>query len=251
MTKPVLISIEGNIGAGKSTILENLEKHLDPSLAGKILFLKEPLDIWEQFHDEDGKNILQKFYANQHRYAFTFQVMAFITRLSLLKKAIKENPEVDIIIIERSLCADKNIFMNMLHDDTIVEQIEFDIYDKWYDEYSKEYRVDAVIYMDSDPEVCGLRINKRNRDGEDNIPIEYLRKCRDYHTKWLIDTISSSNRVVSDHVTTHNINHEGYEYPILKIDSNLDTEYNCTDPGCVGNQWLRAIYQFITSQISH
>ena len=251
MTKPVLISIEGNIGAGKSTILENLEKHLDPSLAGKILFLKEPLDIWEQFHDEDGKNILQKFYANQHRYAFTFQVMAFITRLSLLKKAIKENPEVDIIIIERSLCADKNIFMNMLHDDTIVDQIEFDSYDKWYDEYSNEYRVDAVIYMDSDPEVCGLRINKRNRDGEDNIPIEYLRKCRDYHTKWLIDTISSSNRVVSDHVTTHNINHEGYEYPILKIDSNLDTEYNSADPGCVGNQWLRAIYQFITSQISH
>ena len=251
MTKPVLISIEGNIGAGKSTILENLEKHLDPALAGKILFLKEPLDIWEQFHDEEGKNILQKFYANQHRYAFTFQVMAFITRLSLLKKAIKENPNVDIIIIERSLCADKNIFMNMLHDDTIVEQIEFDIYDKWYDEYSKEYRVDAVIYMDSEPEVCGLRINKRNRDGEDNIPIEYLRKCRDYHTKWLIDTICSSNRIVSDHVTTHIINHEGYEYPILKIDSNLDTEYNCADPGCVGNQWLRAIYQFITSQINH
>ena len=62
---PFLISIEGNIGAGKSTILDNLEKSLEekcPQLVGKILFLKEPLDIWEQFRDANGHTILQKFY---------------------------------------------------------------------------------------------------------------------------------------------------------------------------------------------
>lgn len=244
--KPFLISIEGNIGAGKSTILEHLEKHLTSSLqANKVLFLKEPLDIWENFHDEAGNNILQKFYANQVRYAFTFQVMAFITRLSLLRQAIHNNPDVDIIIIERSLCADKNIFMNMLHADGIVEKIEFDIYNKWYAEYIEKYRVDAVIYMDSNPEVCSVRINRRNRNGEDNIPLDYLKKCRDFHTKWLIDTMCSETQSVADFVTLHIINHEGFKYPVLKIDSNQDTDYNKLDPNSVGNKWLDAISRFI------
>jgi deoxyadenosine/deoxycytidine kinase len=242
--KPFLISIEGNIGAGKSTILEHLEKHLSVRLpAKKVLFLKEPLDIWENFHDEAGNNILQKFYANQVRYAFTFQVMAFITRLSLLRQAIKNNPEVDIIVIERSLCADKNIFMNMLHGDKIVEKIEFDIYNKWYAEYIEKYRVDAVIYMDSNPEVCNQRINKRNRNGEDNIPLDYLKKCRDFHTKWLIDTACDEVRIVAEYVTAHTIQHEGFSYPVLKIDSNQDTDYNGLDS--VGNKWLDAISDFV------
>ena len=97
--RPFLVSIEGNIGAGKSTILEHLEKYMNKNMNQKILFLKEPLDIWEQFHDENGHTILEKFYKNQKRYAFTFQVMAYITRLSLLRNAIKENPGVEIIII--------------------------------------------------------------------------------------------------------------------------------------------------------
>lgn len=242
---PFLISIEGNIGAGKSTILENLEKTLAekcPQLVGKVLFLKEPLDIWEQFHDDNGHTILEKFYANQHRYAFTFQVMACITRLSLLKNTIKQNPHAEIIIIERSLCADKNIFMNMLHDDGVVEKIEFNIYDKWYMEYIDDYRVDAVVYMDSNPETCSVRINTRNRTGEEKIPIEYLQKCRDYHTKWLIENTCSEVAAVADNATVHTVNHEGREYSVLKIDSNMDTEYG---PDSVGNKWLDAIYTFI------
>jgi deoxyadenosine/deoxycytidine kinase len=253
--RPFLVSIEGNIGAGKSTVLENLETYLNkvcPNLIGKVLFLKEPLDLWEQFHDENGHTILEKFYKNQRRYAFTFQVMAYITRLSLLKDAIKNNPNVEIIIIERSLCADKNIFMNMLHDDGIVEQMEFDIYNKWYTGFIEEYRVDAVIYMDSNPEVCGSRINKRNRQGEDGIPIEYLNKCKAYHTKWLIDTKCNEETTISKYVTLHTIKHEEYKYPVLRIDSNTDTEYDTENvySNCVGNQWLSAIRKFICQEFS-
>lgn len=253
--RPFLVSIEGNIGAGKSTVLENLETYLNkvcPNLVGKVLFLKEPLDLWEQFHDENGHTILEKFYKNQRRYAFTFQVMAYITRLSLLKDAIKNNPNVEIIIIERSLCADKNIFMNMLHDDGIVEQMEFDIYNKWYTGFIEEYRVDAVIYMDSNPEVCGSRINKRNRQGEDGIPIEYLNKCKDYHTKWLINTKCNEETTISKYVTLHTIKHEEYKYPVLRIDSNTDTEYDTENvySKCVGNQWLSAIRKFICQEFS-
>ena len=48
-TKPVIISIEGNIGSGKTTIIENLEKHLAHD--DTILFLREPLDVWESVKD--------------------------------------------------------------------------------------------------------------------------------------------------------------------------------------------------------
>jgi deoxyadenosine/deoxycytidine kinase len=243
--RPFLVSIEGNIGAGKSTVLEHLEKYMNTNINQKILFLKEPLDIWEQFHDENGHTILEKFYKNQKRYAFTFQVMAYITRMSLLKNAIKENPEVEIIIIERSLCADKNIFMNMLHDDGIVEPMEFSIYNKWYSEFIQDYRVDGVIYMDSNPETCANRINKRNRTGEDGIPIEYLQKCKNYHSKWLIETCNSIVHHISDYVSCHSIHHEGYAYPVLRIDSNTDTEYEGADS--VGNQWLKEISEWILS----
>jgi deoxyadenosine/deoxycytidine kinase len=169
--------------------------------------------------------------------------MAYITRMSLLKNAIKENPEVEIIIIERSLCADKNIFMNMLHDDGIVEPMEFSIYNKWYSEFIQDYRVDGVIYMDSDPETCAHRINKRKRTGEDGIPIEYLQKCKNYHSKWLIDTRNSTVHHISDYVSSHSIRHEGYQYPVLRIDSNADTEYEGADS--VGNQWLKEISDWI------
>jgi deoxyadenosine/deoxycytidine kinase len=255
MSKPFLVSIEGNIGAGKSTVLEQLEPYLQKTCSdvNKIIFLKEPLDIWEQFHDENGLTILEKFYKNQKRYGFTFQVMAYITRLSLLKNAIKDNPNADIIVIERSLCADKNIFMNMLHNDGIIEQMEFDIYNKWYYEFIKEFRVDAVIYMDSSPEICQSRINKRNRHGEDGIPLDYLNKCRDYHSKWLIETKCSDVQNVSEYVSMHTIDHEGYKYPVLRIDSNTDTKYDTENISseCVGNKWLNSIREFICQKVNH
>ena len=84
---PRIITLEGNIGAGKSTLLEKLhEKYQhDPT----IIFLKEPVDTWEQIKDEtSGDTILKMFYANPAKYAFPFQIMAYITRLSLLVQII-------------------------------------------------------------------------------------------------------------------------------------------------------------------
>jgi deoxyadenosine/deoxycytidine kinase len=241
--KPTIISIEGNIGTGKSTILANLKIRMDDVMPGnRILFLKEPVDIWESIKDEHGHTILEKFYKDQKRYAFTFQVMAYISRLSLLKRAIKENPECETIIIERSLIADKNIFMQMLYDDGQVEMMEFEIYNRWYREFIEEYRVDSIVYLDSDPEICSERINRRNRNGEEGIPLSYLRKCRDYHQRWLVDTkINNSDKEISEHAESYKINHDGYDYSVLRINSNSNVEY----PDSLSNEWLKGIQQFI------
>jgi deoxyadenosine/deoxycytidine kinase len=243
--KPLIVSIEGNIGTGKSTLLSKLRPALASRLTDDslILFLEEPVNMWEKFRDETGQTILEKFYKDQRRYAFTFQVMAYISRLSLLKNAIAQNPTCEIIIIERSLCADKNIFMDMLHDDGIVEDIEYNIYAEWYREFIDEYRMDAVVYLDSSPETCHRRISKRNRQGEDGIPLAYLEKCAKYHTDWLVNTKCSDNYVMCDDAAVHTICHEDKNYKVLHIDTNAETDYvGVESKGC---QWLDAICSFI------
>jgi deoxyadenosine/deoxycytidine kinase len=178
--KPLIISIEGNIGSGKTTIIEHLEKRLGKNKC--IVFLREPLDVWESVKDkETGENILQKFYSNPDKYAFPFQIMAYSSRLSMLRKAIKENPNCSAIICERSLEADKNIFAKMLHDDGKIDDICYQIYQKYYKEFSDEFGLDGIIYIDADAEICKQRVAKRSRQGEDGISLEYLQKCKEYH----------------------------------------------------------------------
>ena len=144
-SKPILISIEGNIGAGKSTIIDNLKQYMKGNT--DVIFLKEPVDIWESIQEkETGDNILQKFYNNPTQYAFSFQVMAYITRLSTIRTAIRENPDCKVIICERSLDADKNIFAKMLYEDKKIEDINYQIYLNFYNEYKNDYKLDGIVY---------------------------------------------------------------------------------------------------------
>jgi deoxyadenosine/deoxycytidine kinase len=78
-----VFSIEGNIGAGKSTLIELLKDKLVND--ENIIFVSEPLDMWQNIQDNNGVNMLTKFYENQDKYAFPFQVMAFATRLLKMK----------------------------------------------------------------------------------------------------------------------------------------------------------------------
>ena len=68
-----IVSIEGNIGSGKSTLLANLKKYFNKNTT--IIFLKEPVDEWSKIKDENGTTILEKFYADQEKYSFSFQMM--------------------------------------------------------------------------------------------------------------------------------------------------------------------------------
>ena len=54
-----IISIEGNIGSGKSTVVHNLEQKLKNNK--DYVFLREPVDIWETIKDQYGKTILENF----------------------------------------------------------------------------------------------------------------------------------------------------------------------------------------------
>lgn len=184
-TKPLIVSIEGNIGTGKSTILYHLEQYYKQTNDTSVIFVKEPVDEWETIKDAEGETILAKFYKDPHKYAFAFQIMAYATRLSILRKAIRENPECKVLVCERSLEADKYIFANMLHDDGHIDDVCYQIYTKNFGEYSQDFGVDRVVYIDSEPEVCYQRISKRSRTGEGGIALGYLEKCKRYHDAWL------------------------------------------------------------------
>lgn len=187
--RPIIVSIEGNIGSGKSTILKLLKniKFEDFGIKNlnirKIIFIPEPINDWNNIKDKNNETIISKFYNNLNKYSFSFQMMAYISRLSIIKKYIKENPEC-IFVTERTLFTDKNVFCKMLYDAGNMEEVEYQIYNKWFDEFNT-IPIHSYIYIKSDATVCKDRINKRNRPGEDSITLEYLEKCNEYHNNWL------------------------------------------------------------------
>lgn len=187
----IIYSIEGSIGSGKSTLLEMLKLFFKDD--SKYYFIDEPIHIWETITDKRGETILSKFYTDQARYAFPFQMMAYISRISMLKQAVKEHPG-KILICERSVLTDRNVFAQMLHDAGHIEDVELQIYQKWFDEFIEDIPVTGVIYVRAAPETSHARVLKRAREGED-IPLEYLKQCHEYHEKWLA---TSDNKLVLD-----------------------------------------------------
>ena len=194
-----IVSIEGNIGSGKSTLLETLKSIFKEN--SNVLFLREPVDEWEKIKDKDGNTMLQKFYANQDVYSFAFQMMAYISRLTILRETVRDimnkvslnqdkNDTIDkkdryIIITERSLYTDKFVFAKMLYDQGKIEDVMYQIYLNWFDEFAKDFPVNDVIYVNTDPTNCYERIHKRARVGEEVIPLAYLSACHDYHNAFL------------------------------------------------------------------
>ena len=212
-----IISIDGNIGSGKSTILTCLKSFFNNKK--DIIFLDEPVSEWEKIKDKDNITILEKFYNNQSKYSFAFQMMAYISRLSLLKDAIEKNPNA-IIITERCLNTDRYVFSKMLYDNGKLEDIEYQIYLNWFDNFNYLQNIHKTIYLKTDPDICHERINKRSREGESNISLEYLENCDKYHED-MINNIIKENCLI--------------------IDSNIDIFENKE----INNFWLKSIEKFI------
>ena len=221
---PVIISIEGNIGSGKSTFVQHLKEHLEEEMPQplRICFLQEPVDEWNKIRDSSGKTIIECYYEDQKSYAFTFQMMAYITRLNRIKEAL--TGDYDVIIMERSLQTDRLVFAQMLKDEAMITDIEFAVYTKWFDSFQAEIPSCYTIYLRTTPNVALERVARRAREGED-IPIEYLAKCHSYHENWL----GSSNAV-------------------LTIDANHDA---ITDDGLLVSKWRSQVATQILTLRTH
>lgn len=224
-----IISIEGNIGSGKSTLLANLKKYFKNNK--HVVFLKEPVDEWSKIKDENNITILEKFYIDQEKYSFPFQMMAYISRLKLLKDSIKEIKDTEndfetkyVIITERSLYTDKMVFAKMLYDTGKIESINYQIYLNWFNTFADDFPVNKIIYVKTEPEICHQRITERHRDGEDNIPIDYLKSCSKYHDNMLDKNLSEC--VCKDQIV-------------------LNGNNNIYENESILNEWINSIQKFI------
>ena len=132
-----IFSIEGNIGSGKSTLINNLKKN---NL--NLIYLPEPVDLWNEIKDSNGVTIIEKYYQDQKRYAFPFQMMAYISRVSQIRQKFEDNA---IILTERCVFTDREIFAKMLYDDKKIEEIEYAIYLRWFDEF--RCNLDGIILL--------------------------------------------------------------------------------------------------------
>ena len=183
-TPPVIISIDGNIGSGKSTLVSQLKDTFKDM--PNVHFIQEPVDtVWNLVVDKHGETLLSNFYKNPSEHAFTFQMMAYISRLSILKDAVR-NLDYDVIITERSLETDRNVFEKMLHTQGIITDLEHTVYNMWFNDFYKEVRCHAIIYIQASVDTCMKRIQQRGREGE-TISRDYIAECVRYHEDWIMN----------------------------------------------------------------
>ena len=191
-----IATINGNIGAGKTTFTNLLKEYFSDSE-----IVEEPVSIWKGLVDENEKNILDKFYEDPERYAYLFQNLAYISRIEETEKAIRKS-KASILFFDRSPQTDKHVFEKMLYDSKKISTIEHNIYNYWYDFCSKYVRPESqpniIIYLRCSPETAYQRIMKRNRPEEKNITIEYLSEVHRYHEEWLNDTTDGKHVITID-----------------------------------------------------
>ena len=190
-----LISLEGNIGTGKTTFIVILQRLLQTLYPTKeIVFLKEPIDEWFKINDDNGRNILDYFYKDQERWSYSFQMNAFISRM----KQIEQYANKDVIVIcERCVFTDKNVFATLLYETNKISKMEWKLYEQWFEWLTQndELLPNHYIYLQADYKISYERMLKRARTEEDAIPIEYIEKVAEKHDDWM-KTIPEEKKTV-------------------------------------------------------
>lgn len=172
--------LEGNIGAGKSTFL----KIMQDRLSLQVVF--EPHEKWQ--HVGEGENLLDKFYKDTPRWAYTFQSYAFITRV-LEQEAYAQVNQFPVQVLERSVFSDRYCFAKNCYELGFMTSLEWKIYQEWFTWLVDRHmaKPHGFIYLYTDPEVCYERLCKRNRSEESGVSQVYLQQLHDKHQAWLVE----------------------------------------------------------------
>ena len=160
-----IYALEGNIGAGKTTILQIMGKHFKD-----VEFVEEPVKEWQNL---GGMNLLDSFYTDPKRWGFSFEFYSMLTKIQALLKAA--NSDKPIIIIERSILSNK-VFMDISEELGKLDKMEYSMLMNTYDFYIQHVypQIAGIIYLDTPVDECIRRITKRNRGEECSIEKSYL-----------------------------------------------------------------------------
>lgn len=148
------ITIDGNIGSGKTTQIKLLQEN-------SLSVHPEPIQDWP----------LTTFYTDKQRWAFLMQ-------MSVLSGFAK-----DAFIYERSPDSSLNVFWEYMNDHGYVTCEENKICKDMYSRYG--WKPDVFVYINTPPNVCNERVSKRFQDGDSCVYKEYLEELDVYYKKYI------------------------------------------------------------------
>ena len=174
------IAIVGNIGAGKTTLTELLSKHF----------------TWEaQFEAVDNNPYLEDFYGDMKRWSFNLQIYFLNSRVQQLIE-LKQGDKN--IIQDRTIYEDAYIFAENLHDMGLMSSRDYENYRAIFDNITSFIKPpDLLIYLKASVPTLVNNIQRRGREYESGIRLDYLSKLNDKYKKW-IDNYKEGKLLVLD-----------------------------------------------------
>jgi deoxyadenosine/deoxycytidine kinase len=169
------ISIEGNIGAGKTTLINSICKKTD-----SISFIKEDINRWTNIVPEN--NLLELFYYDPVKYGYMLQHCVIMNQI----KDIKKLGTKDIIVTDRCPESSSKVFAYIMHICGQLTDTELILFNQLKDLlYTKDIHPSLYIYLRCTPKKCLERIMKRGRKAEKDINFNYLEMLHYAHEQWL------------------------------------------------------------------
>lgn len=162
------VAIAGNIGSGKTTLTSLLSKHYG----------------WEAHYESvDYNPYLVDFYEDMQRWSFNLQVYFLNKRL---KDIVEFQESGANIIQDRTIYEDAMIFAPNLHNMGLMDSRDFENYTSLFELMKKMVKYpDLLIYLKSSIPNLVAQIEKRGRDYENSIRIDYLKGLNDIYEKWI------------------------------------------------------------------
>ena len=166
--KPKHIAVAGNIGAGKTTLTEMLSKHYK----------------WiPNFEDVDHNPYLMDFYEDMPRWSFNLQIFFLNSRL---RQLVEIQKGTETVIQDRTIYEDANIFAPNLHEMGLMSKRDFDNYFHFFQTLKTLVQPpDLLIYLNASVPTLVGQIQKRGREYEENIRLDYLKRLNEYYNKWI------------------------------------------------------------------
>ncbi|HLR89944.1 MAG TPA: deoxynucleoside kinase [Balneolaceae bacterium] len=168
MEKKRYIAIAGNIGAGKSSLT---------SLLGKSFG-------WETYYESvEGNPYLSDFYDDMRRWSFNLQIYFLTSRFKNQKVLMKRDQS---IIQDRTIYEDVEIFAKNLHQMGLMSDRDYKNYSSLFEVMAGYLQApDLLIYLRAEVPTLVRQIQKRGREYESSIRIEYLERLNTLYEEWI------------------------------------------------------------------